>query len=261
MGESISIKSRISGRILTKPLTEVTFLGRDIIVKHRWAGRSAPSMKRGGKRGEVTKLSKASHDRLLMTARSLEGQVKVFATLNYGGDSFPTNGRLLQKHWAAMRKWLTRRGVGGLMVKEFQARHAPHIHLLLNERVNWQEMLEAWRAIVSADLDASAVSVRLSRSRKQETVSSYIAKRIQKEAPEGFTGLGRFWSVFGKIEVIQRRIVGARSELAPLVRMIRRYEQHICWQSAHFRRGLRNLFGYVAWGISQPILAALPRLL
>jgi hypothetical protein len=105
-----------------------------------------------------------------------------------------------------MRTWLVREGIKGCWFLEFQKRGAPHFHVFLNGRVDKMRVAQRWYEIVgSEDLNHRLAGTRIELLREQHAASAYAAKYAskveQKEPPEGFTDVGRFWGTFGDLDV------------------------------------------------------------
>jgi hypothetical protein len=141
---------------------------------------------------------------MIFTFRNCE-DLKVMLTLTYPRE-FPMDGRLVKRHWHNMRTWLVRQGIKGAWFLEFQKRGAPHFHVFLNARVEASQVSQRWYEIVgSEDLNHLLAGTRIEMLREQHAASAYAAKYAskveQKEPPEGFTDVGRFWGTFGDLDV------------------------------------------------------------
>ncbi len=165
-----------------------------------------PGIKRrgGGMRQAVQGFSEDSRRRMLFTFRNVVG-LRVLVTLTYPGQ-FTTDGREVKRHWDNMRRWLVRRGVAGAWFMEFQARGAPHFHCFLTGEVPKEEVAAAWYQIVgSGDERHLRAGSRIEALRELHAAGAYAAKYLkkqeQKEVPEGFSDVGRFWGLFGGLAV------------------------------------------------------------
>lgn len=225
-----------------------------------------------GRRREIKRFSRDSQRRLLFVAGNLDGMVSM-ATLTYPGkeDLVPKDGKVVKAHWAAMRHWLTRRKLAGLMFMEFQERGAPHFHVFLNGRVDKSELSEAWNRIAGhCDPDHLRAGTKIESIRKAHALAAYAgkyaAKQSQKDVPEAFRNVGRFWSLFGKVNGERLKVSpllvrsGEQSDMAPLVRIVRGL------MGAHRRTvGLRprrdnGMYSFLACGISAAVGIAIVRL-
>jgi hypothetical protein len=149
-------------------------------------------------------LSRASKRRMMHTFRNSEN-LPVMLTLTYPGE-FPRDGRLVKRHWANMRTWLVRNNRKGGWFLEFQKRGAPHFHVFLDGEVDYELIARRWYEVVgSKDLRHLLAGTRIEMLREGHAAaayaSKYAAKVEQKEPPEGFDNVGRFWGTFGDLTV------------------------------------------------------------
>jgi hypothetical protein len=162
----------------------------------------------------------------MFVARNLYQPLPVLLTLTYPS-SFPTDGAKVKRDWACMRKWLTRRGLGGLMVLEFQERGAPHLHAYISGEVAKEAVRSAWYAIVgSCDPKHLQAGTRIEALRKPHALLMYVLKYAgkmkQKIVPPEYDNVGRFWSLFGGVQVKpHEQLHGDRASMAPVVRLVR----------------------------------------
>jgi hypothetical protein len=155
-------------------------------------------------RQKVAGFSEESKRRMRFTFRNVVG-LRVLLTLTYPGE-FSTDGREVKRHWDNMRRWLARRGVGGAWFMEFQARGAPHFHCFLTGEVSKEQVAAAWFRIVGSGDDRHLrAGTRVEALRELHAAGAYAAKYLnkqeQKEVPEGFSDVGRFWGLFGGLSV------------------------------------------------------------
>lgn len=150
------------------------------------------------KRGNIVYLAKGSVRRLDEAVRWMEPFSNGLVTLTYPGE-FPWDGRLVKTHLSRMLKWLQRQGVEHyLWCLEFQKRGAPHFHIIVDYFVEKDLVSAQWYKIVG-----SGDERHLRAGTKCETVRSrgglchymkqYIRKQGQKEVPEEYLSVGRFW--------------------------------------------------------------------
>jgi hypothetical protein len=184
------------------------------------------------RRGVVRELSEAARDRLADRAWSLsaEGYVaQVMITL-----TAPTNwqsvyvadengemvqgGRVFKRHLDIFRKrlnrFLTKNRIyhwAALWFLEFQSRGAPHVHLIIFDCVMTRETIKyarvwigrAWSKIVSnpsafeaAKHARSGTQVARMKTGHFGYAVKYATKTEQKDVPEEFRAVGRFWGVW-----------------------------------------------------------------
>jgi NADH:ubiquinone oxidoreductase subunit len=161
----------------------------------------------GGMRQAVQGFSEDSRRRMLFTFRNVVG-LRVLLTLTYPGkpELVPTDGKVVKAHWDAMRRWLVHHGVRGAWCLEFQWRGAVHFHVYLTGEVPKEMVAKAWNRIAGQnDPDHLKAGIRIEALREVHAAGAYAAKYLkkqeQKEVPEQFSNVGRFWGLFGGLSV------------------------------------------------------------
>jgi hypothetical protein len=111
-----------------------------------------------------------------------------------------------------MKRWLKRHGVSrGFWFYEFQKRGAPHFHAFISSfpRGGVDAISRAWYQIVNSGDEKHLAwhNGQLSGRKCLEVMrnplaasvyaTKYAAKMNQKEVPEGFENVGRFWGQWG----------------------------------------------------------------
>jgi hypothetical protein len=175
---------------------------RDCIVEYESLNKDSYKKRGESKRDAITKFSYKSRARLAFVAANTDVNLQSMATLTYPRE-FPSNGTIVKKQFRAMlarmkRKW---DDLSYLWFLEFQARGAPHYHILLSEKINNQDMYwlaDAWYEIVgSGDERHHWAGTRLENVRKEDGAARYAVKYAlkmkQKEVPALYTKVGRFW--------------------------------------------------------------------
>jgi hypothetical protein len=180
----------------------------------------------GGKRGAVTSLSRQAMSRMKLHFRNAPVEAhKAILTLTYP-KQHTTNGKEVKRHLDLMKRWLKYHGVkAGSWFLEFQARGAPHFHCYLAGYpvggVN--AVSQAWFNIVGSGDEKhlawhqGKLSGRpcLEWFRVPHAASAYATKyatkQEQKEVPEEYQSVGRFWGCWGASRPIWRYVSGAGS--------------------------------------------------
>jgi hypothetical protein len=164
-------------------------------------------------RGEIKKLSSKSRQRMVFVVSETQVKFTSMLTLTYPERYF-NYGKVVKRHLGLLLRYLP--AVLGLGVQyfwfiEFQARGAPHFHILINftptarERAlvafRWSDVVggvqkdevffvhnraEAWEPIRNSD---GAIHY----------VSKYATKTRQKEVPERYQSVGRFWGCSARV--------------------------------------------------------------
>ena len=199
----------------TRLVTEITIGEQDVVISNTLRG--GREQQGGGIRGKVVEWSKASRARCEKHIRNVKSDsIKFFLTLTYP-KSFTNDGIAVKRDLFAMRKRLVRMGVdGGIWFLEFQKRGAPHFHIFLNK---WPEggnkaVAKAWHEVVGSD-DPNHLAWHegtlgggnrpcLEKMRKPHAASYYASKYAckaeQKDVPEQYTNVGRFWGYWGDMK-------------------------------------------------------------
>jgi hypothetical protein len=191
---------------------------RDLVpVRQAWIPNEPPV----GERGEIQFLSPKSLRRLALVANNTPVDFRSMITLTYPRE-YPCDGTVVKSHLNAMLTNLRRKipRFDYLWILEFQKRGAPHIHLFTSYnlpsplrpmtrigriskevRVNWELqdwISERWFSIVgSGDERHLRVGSAWEVIEKRDGMARYIAKEayktFQKEVPQDFRNVGRFW--------------------------------------------------------------------
>ena len=122
-------------------------------------------------------------------------------TLTYG-QIWPTDGREVKAHLKAFFERIRRSGWfenhSLVWWLEFQERGAPHIHMVVTGWLSKVWVSFAWHEVSGAPKETAT---RVEQLRSADAAGSYAAKYAaksdQKEVPEGFTNVGRFWGCRG----------------------------------------------------------------
>jgi hypothetical protein len=159
---------------------------------------------------------------------------KGFITLTYP-EEYPCNGRVTKSHLNAFLQFLRNRGAKCVWVLEFQARGAPHYHLIVSDFVSKEEIAERWYKIVgSGDEKHLRAGTGISSIRSKEQLygylSNYIKKLDQKTPPVEFEDVGRFWG--GSRNLLIKDIYKMREQYFKLVWSIKLIRN---WYKAHLR--------------------------
>lgn len=159
-----------------------------------------------GKRGKIWQFSEGSSRRLKFLCRNSGHHIKSQFCCTFH-NSWPLDGKSLKAMIGRLINRIKRkfgRGLHYIWVLEFQEREAPHLHLFLDlpaTRQNRWFLADAWLDV--SDQMADPVCRRFHRNPKNfftwemksgdYLVKEYIGKIEQKEVPESFRNVGRFW--------------------------------------------------------------------
>lgn len=223
-----------------------------------------------GVRGKITKLSVASRNRMILMFRNLKN-LKVMVTLTYPGKAWlvPVDGKAVKRHLKLLQQAILRKypGLGAAWFLEFQERGAPHFHMFATMPIDKGWLAKTWNRIAGAnDPDHLRAGIRVEWLRCPATAAGayaakYSAKSEQKEVPEEYQDVGRFWGTFGKLERAFS-VVGyfEESRMYGLIRDIRR-----AYKAKRRGLGLPKLkikpqasqYGFTAWGVGADIIERL----
>lgn len=159
-------------------------------------------------RGAVTEFSSSSSRRLLAYIHNCRARYLFLGTLTVAG-SYSRDGREFKKCLDRWLVWLMRRqreraqepGLSSVLWwLEFQQRGAPHAHLIYTESIPWRLAARAWAGFMEQpELEVSGT--RFEAIREPAAMPSYVGKYAskweQKEVPDDFKNVGRFWGIRG----------------------------------------------------------------
>lgn len=207
---------------------ELSIYEQDVVVKTRCVDHCKAKVR--GKRGKIKALSPDARRRFKLHLRNIrEGSLNLFVTLTYGAD-YPVDGTIVKQHLKSMRQWLLKQGVAqGVWFLEFQKRGAPHFHFFVqgNHTLTSAKVANAWARRLKKYLpDSNArdklISVHRGNVkngrpcvefvRKPNALSyygtKYATKAHQKEVPDNYQNVGRFWGYWGDAKPEVQTIVG-----------------------------------------------------
>ncbi|PWQ95763.1 rolling circle replication-associated protein [Leucothrix pacifica] len=198
-------------------VSEVIIGEQDVQIKSTLRG-GRPQLG-GGIRGAIKEWSKKSRSRCERHIRNVpQGSIVAFLTLTYP-KVYTNDGKAVKRDLATMVKRLKRMGVsGGIWFLEFQKRGAPHVHAFLGQ---WPSggagaVARAWYEVVGSgdekhlDWHLGRLSGRpcLEWMRNQHAASyyacKYAVKSQQKDVPEEYQNVGRFWGCWGGLRPVFR---------------------------------------------------------
>jgi hypothetical protein len=185
------------------------------IVRTMLNGQSKPPR---NTRTNIVALTRKSLNNMLFKVRNKQKQTPVFLTLTYPGTEeenlIPTDGKIVKQHINAFNQFLRRNGVEYFWFLEFQERGAPHMHYFLTLPIKRERIVKAWCSIVGSkgkDHREAGIRIEWFRSENKEAAyaAKYASKKEQKEVPENYKNVGRFWGISqslqpkAKIEIYQ----------------------------------------------------------
>lgn len=157
----------------------------------------------GGSREEIERWTYKSRRRLAFVAANTDVIFKAMITLTYPKE-FPGDGKAVKRHLGNFLRYLRHNEamVEYLWFLEFQKRGAPHVHLLLDkpesDLPDKKAISSTWYRICgSGDGKHLLAGTRTENLRSADGGTRYAVKYAmkmeQKNVPEEFRNVGRFW--------------------------------------------------------------------
>lgn len=176
-----------------------------------------------GERAQIEEFSAKSRNKMLFTVCTTKVQFNSLITLTYGVE-FPLGGNLVKAQFVKMLKRLKRYGIKEYVwYLEFQKRNAPHFHVMVDKKVtkgdgrldwlgtSWGKVIGAngvkysslrdrtvrdqYSSVVKANSSPRAWEAVKSRDGAIRYMAKYALKTRQKDVPENYRNVGRFWGV------------------------------------------------------------------
>lgn len=176
------------------------------------SSEGSPQVSLSALRSEVSLFSGKSKTRLRRFLQNTTHQYGVMITLTYGAE-YPSSGRVAKSHLKRFRQLL----INHQMVPEsicwfleFQNRGAPHFHLLTTEFIPYQAVAWLWHWSSGAPWQSSTNVKKMTKPVRYAI--KYARKATQKDVPEQFQDVGRFWGIWfghGVHSVVASRFEGA----------------------------------------------------
>lgn len=215
------------------PVARVERYRRDWVVKRDCENTLVP---KGGQRDVIKEFSYEARYRLLHFCKNCNADFFSMLTITYPRD-FPRDGKAVKNDLRKFKQWLQREveGIQGVWFLEFQRRGAPHFHFLLSVDLRDQgtlitkrrggtrrgEKSDTYATVDICEKRAAASWYRIVKSGDEkhlkagvcwEVLESHDAalryaamhagKPKQKEVPEDYQNVGRFWGKIGPIAIV-----------------------------------------------------------
>jgi len=161
-------------------------------------------------RSTITHFSDSCGLRMGRYLREAEAEYRIMVTLTYPAD-YPSDGREVKEHLRRflqeMRRLAVDNGVlatySSFWFLEFQNRGAPHFHIFTTHRIDYSLVAELWYNIVNSGDKKhlkAGTRVELLKAGRNGTIvyaKKYAKKQSQKQVPDDYLNVGRFWGVSG----------------------------------------------------------------
>lgn len=165
---------------------------------------------RSKERSAIVRFSAGAASRMGRYLRESVADYGYMHTLTYPS-VYPSDGKLVKYQLRRYLQELTRISCANgrkdlcshFWFIEFQKRGAPHFHIFTTEFIDYKKCAELWFDIVaSGDSKHLQAGVRVEKLRKGRKglicyAKKYAIKQSQKEVPELYSNVGRFWGIHG----------------------------------------------------------------
>jgi hypothetical protein len=186
-------------------------------------------------RGDIKRFSASAGSRMRSYLRECMAEYGFMVTLTYPG-FFTSNGQESKEHLRRMLQEIKREAqrCGADMSKfslfwflEFQGRGAPHYHIFSTWNPNKNWLSSRWYEIVNSEDERhlrAGTNIEVLRAGRAGTISyaaKYANKAEQKDVPEGYENVGRFWGITGiRYRLSASTFVSAKEGYDPIVKRI-----------------------------------------
>lgn len=238
---------------ITHEVMKVTLYPKDLHVSDKnktiRKGKVKEDIK---KRSVIKKYSFLASRRLRFVMRNVAHLMEVIITLSYPNE-FPMDGSIVKKHLHKFLGWLSYRGCKYIWILEFQDRGAPHFHILIDKEIPYQDVADIWYKIVDSGDEKhlkAGTETRAIRSKGAIAfyMTTYLNKAKQKEVPEEYKKVGRFWGCSrGLLKKTECRLYGNPEDITCLkekLKIARQFDrgQKKQWERKAKARGNKNKF-------------------
>lgn len=163
-------------------------------------------------RGSIVSFSPSAGQRMRRFLRESISDYRTMVTLTYPG-FFDSNGKEVKEHLRRMLQEFKREfqrvepnnvmAYSSFWFLEFQQRGAPHFHIFTTAKFPKDWIAKKWYEIVGSDdirhlhAGTRVETILAGREGCISYASKYAAKLEQKDVPEEYHNVGRFWGVSG----------------------------------------------------------------
>jgi hypothetical protein len=167
-------------------------------------------------RSDIGGFSIGAGNRMRRYLRECLSDYRIMLTLTYPG-FYPGDGKMVKEHLRRfcqeLKRYSSKRKddpekFSAFWFLEFQARGAPHFHLFVTHEFPHEWVANVWYQIVGSEDDrhlragTRIETIRAGKHGIMAYASKYAAKNEQKEVPEDYRNVGRFWGVYGRRAVM-----------------------------------------------------------
>lgn len=263
------MKHKLSRKAQTRKFIRVKTMKTDTIIKRPMMNGQTRPQVGGGIRKPITQLSDTSLRSMKLHARNMADAAYI-VTLTYPKD-WPSDGKEVKRHLECIKMWFKRHGVSAFWFLEFQKRGAPHFHLFTDKPVSKEDLSKKWYQVVgSGDEKHLKAGTQIQRIRKPHAVAAYAAKyatkKEQKEVPEGYSNVGRFWGGWGIYRTIKATISDGEQFYDPTKLQVSQNSEAL-YSVLRSAKGLLKsrgynvkdggIYGLTLWGVGASIISKL----
>jgi hypothetical protein len=200
-------------------------LSGDLLMVYNTARPIEFDRKRSKERSSIVRFSEGCATRMARYLRESVAEYTNMVTLTYPSE-YPIDGRVIKQHLRVFLQRVKRLAESNGRMQsssfwflEFQARGAPHFHIFTTEFVPHFWIATTWYDIVGSGdqshLKAGTRIEKLKAGKKGVIVyaKKYARKQEQKEVPENYQNVGRFWGIHGVKKVLAADVTFYKDDL------------------------------------------------
>jgi hypothetical protein len=197
----------------------------DLLMVYNTARPIEFDRKRARERSSIVRFSEGCAYRMGRYLRESVAEYTNMVTLTYP-ENYPIDGRVIKQQLRVFLQRVKRlaesngrKQSSSFWFLEFQKRGAPHFHIFTTEFVPHYWIASTWYDIVgsgdTAHLRAGTRIEKLKAGKKGVIIyaKKYARKQEQKDVPENYQNVGRFWGIHGLRTVVSADIAFFKDEL------------------------------------------------
>jgi hypothetical protein len=188
----------------------------------------------------TTQMSRKSRRGLTLQVRNAPSYSH-FLTLSYGRRA-PSDDKVVKKHLNAIGTWIVRKGVSLAWRQDWTKSGHVHFHVLLTGKLDTTELRQAWHRIIGFETTSNH-GVHLRPINNLESARKYLIKPSDSRSnyvPSNYKNMGRFWGCRGHKPKVEATFEGTATEVAPLIRIMRRLSKNARFKDNWWTKGPRN---------------------
>lgn len=189
-------KREMSGDSFKKNIYQLTIMKHDVKlnVSNVFGEMRKPKPKTPTKT-KISKFSYKSRMNLKENCDNISHSFSKMITLTYPED-IKIDGKKAKRDLRAFLDRLRKLKMKYFWILEFMKNGQPHFHILVDKYWYYKKVSKAWQDITGIESEAST---RIEQIRKRDNgisyMASYMGKEYQKQTPDNFKDVGRFWGM------------------------------------------------------------------